>query len=268
MLTKNNWIQTNLKNRFTDPASDFHISIRPYKFKDMSFQESADFTCLEIAKDFDNLFLALSGGMDSDFVLRCFHRNDVKIQPIIVSCCNEGENEYAYRLCDELRITPIVIKINEEEFLKFYEEHIYKKFNGVGYNSTQMLVAAKIAEEFQGCLVTGNHFIGDGDDMITDEIYLISNEWDCYSFSSSKTIDFFLYTPEIFYALMPREYVMWNIHKQKTYGIPYREKMRPNYSDETIKKLKDMSRNRIPIKKTGFVQSKKQFYDLFDKHKL
>jgi asparagine synthetase B (glutamine-hydrolysing) len=206
--------------------------------------------------------------MDSDFVLRCFHRNDIKIHPIIVSCCNESENEYAYRLCDELKITPTIIKINEEEFLKYYEEYIYKKFNSVGYNSTQMIIAAKAVEELQGCLVTGNHFIGDGDDMITDEIYLISREWDCYSFSIPNTIDFFLYTPEIVYALMPKEYVTWNTHKQKTYNIPYREKMRPTYSAETLYKLKEMAKKRIQIEKTGVVWSKKQFYNLFDKYKL
>lgn len=267
MLTKNNWLYTNLDERIINPNSNFNVIFNLYSFKEMDFQSAADFTCQEIAKDFDNLFLALSGGMDSDFVLRCFHRNGVKIHPIIVSCCNDEENEYAYRLCDELKITPTIVKINEEEFLNFYENHIHKKLNSVGYNSTQMLIAEKTAEELQGCLVTGNHFIGDGDDMITDEIYLISNEWDCYSFYNGKTIDFFLYTPEILYALMPKEYVTWNVHKQKTYGIPYRKKMRPKYSEETLKRLKEMSRNRPETRRTGIVQSKDEFFNLFDRYK-
>jgi hypothetical protein len=272
MLTKNNWLHTNLADRFTNPASDFYMSVRLYPFQEMSFQAAADYTCLEIAKDYDNFFLAFSGGMDSDFVLRCFHRNKIHIKPVIVACGNEIENEYAYRLCDELKISPIIIKVTEEEFLYFYREHIYEKFNGVGYNSTHVLIASQFVQNEGGTLITGNHFIGDGDDMICDRIYLMSNEWDFYTaycFPGSRNIDFFLYTPEIAYAIMPNENITWNKHKEKIYEIQYRDKMRPVYTDETVAEIKRMARNRaVPLKRTGEVWSKQNFINTFNKYKL
>lgn len=272
MLTKNNWLRSNLADRFINPASDFNIEMTLYPFKEMDFQESADYTCLEIAKDYDNFFIALSGGMDSDFVLRCFHRNKINFIPVIVVCGNEIENQYAYRLCDELKISPIIIKVTEEEFLSFYREHIYEKFNGVGYNSTQALIASQFVEKKNGTLITGNHFMGDGDDMISDNIYLMYNEWDLYTsycFPNSNNVDFFLYTPEIVYAQMPKENITWNRHKEKLYEITYRDKMKPIYTNETTNEIRRMAKNRIvPLKKVGEVWSKQKFINTFDKYKL
>ena len=271
MLTKNNWLRSNLADRFTNPASDFNIEMKLYPFKDMSFQDASDYTCKEIAKEHDKLYIALSGGMDSDFVLRCFHRNKIDIHPIIVICGKQIENDYAYALCKELDITPTTIEISERQLINFYNEHIYKKFNGIGYNATQVLIAAEMVEKQNGTLITGNHFMGDGDDMIFDSIYLISNEWDFYTdycFSDSKNIDFLLYVPEIAYAMMPKENITWNRYKEKIYEIPYRDKMRPVYTDETIAEIKKMARNRVPLKKTSEIWSKQKFINTFDKYKL
>ena len=271
MLTKNKWLYTNLADRFTNKASDFNMGMKLYPFQDMSFNDAADYTCREIAKEHNKLFLALSGGMDSDFVLRCFHRNGIDIHPIIVVCGKQVENEYAYAVCDELGIQPTIIEITEQQLIDLYEEHIYKKFNGVGYNATQVLIVAEMVEKLNGTLITGNHFMGDGDDMISEDTYLISNEWDFYTdycFSGCKNIDFFLYTPEIAYAMMPREFITWNKHKQKIFQIEYRDKLRPVYTQETIDKIRTMASKRIPLKKTGEVWSKHTFFTLFDKYKL
>lgn len=271
MLTKNKWLYTNLADRFTNKAADFSMGINLYPFKEMSYQEAADYTCCEIAKDYDKLYLALSGGMDSDFVLRCFHRNGIDIHPIIVVCGKQIENDYAYAVCDELGITPTIIEISERQLIDFYDEHIYRKFNGVGYNATQVLIVAEMVEKLGGTLITGNHFMGDGDDMITDDVYLISNEWDFYTdycFVGCKNIDFFLYTPEIAYAMMPRDNITWNRHKEKIYQIEYRDKLRPVYSPETIAEIALMASNRVPLKKTGEVWTKEQFFTLFDKYKF
>lgn len=271
MLTKNKWLHTNLAERFINKASEFDMGIDLYPFKGMTFQEAADYTCRDIANNYNNLYLAFSGGMDSDFVLRCFHRNNIEIKPIIVICGKQIENEYAFNLCDELQITPIIIEVTEQQFLDFYRQHIYEKFNGVGYNATQVLIAAELVEKENGTLITGNHFMGDGDDMITDEVYLISNEWDFYTdycFTGCKNIDFFLYTPEIAYSMMPDENITWNRHKEKIYQIPYRDKMRPVYTPETYEVIKTMARNRTPLKKTGEVWTKQKFLDTFDKYKF
>jgi hypothetical protein len=271
MLTKNKWLHTNLADRFTNKAADFSMGIDLYPFKEMNFQDAADYTCREIAKDYDKLYLALSGGMDSDFVMRCFHRNGIDIHPVIVVCGKQIENDYAYAVCDEFGITPTIIEITERQLIDFYDEHIYRKFNGVGYNATQVLIVAEMVEKLGGTLITGNHFMGDGDDMISENVYLISNEWDFYTdycFVGCKNIDFFLYTPEIAYAMMPKDFITWNRHKEKIYQIEYRDKLRPVYSPETIAEIAVMASNRVPLKKTGEVWTREQFTTLFDKYKF
>lgn len=271
MLTKNNWLHTNLSERFVDKLVEFNIDINPYPFKDMLFQDAADYTCREISKGYECLYLALSGGMDSEFVLRCFNRNGIDIHPIIVVCGNLIENEYAFKVCIELGITPTIIEITEEQFVEFYDEHICKKLNGVGYNSTQALFVAEMVEQLGGTMITGNHFMGDGDSMITDSVYLTSNEWDFYAeycFEGCNVIDFYLYTPEIVYASMPRELITWNRYKQQILQIEYRNKMKPVYSETTMSKLRMMASNRILPKRTGISWSKDKFFAVFDKYKF
>jgi hypothetical protein len=268
MSTKNNWFSTNWKKRLENPNLDFEIEINLYPFKQMSFDEAADFTCREIDKDFDNLFLSLSGGMDSDFILQCFHRNNIKIKPIIVVCGNEKENNYAYESCKELKIEPIIIKVSEKELFEIYKKNIYENMGGTGFNSTHSFIAAKYTESKKGTLIIGNHLIGDGDDMISDDEYLLSNEWDFYNDSVCQNVDFFLYTPEIAYSLMPNEYTSWNKHKQKIYKIKYRDKIRPNYSDETEESLLNLYSTTPKYGKTGIVWSKEKFFTLFEEFKL
>jgi asparagine synthetase B (glutamine-hydrolysing) len=267
MLTKNNWITSNIYDRAFDKSVDFRVSLNPYEFKDINFIEASEYTCHEIYKDYQNLYLALSGGMDSEYVLRAFYRAGISITPIIVCCGNEKENQYAYNVCNELQIVPIVLKISEEDFLRKYYE-IYSKINGVGYNTTQVLFAAEYAQNVDGMLITGNHFIGDGDELIADEHYATLNEWDFYTdFFSYKNIDFFLYTIEIAYSMMPRKYVKWNMYKHELYGIEYRNKEKAIYSLSAKQILQRMSSSLIS-KQHGCKWTKQKFLSIFEKYKI
>ena len=98
MLTKNNWLTTNIYNRLNDPSCDFNIEINPHPFKKMDFQSAVDHTIEEITNKYSNLYLGLSGGYDSDFVMHAFCDRNVSITPIIVRCNNEKENRYAFEI--------------------------------------------------------------------------------------------------------------------------------------------------------------------------
>ena len=112
------------------------------------------------------------------------------------------------------------------------------------------------------------HLIDDQDDR---SILIGANEWDFYTnycFFGCKNIDFFFYTPEIAYAMMPDKNIEWNRHKEKIYQIPYRDKMRPVYTKETTEAIKRLAENRIPLKKTGEVWTKRKFFETFQKYKF
>ena len=70
-----NWIQHNLTQRLIDKSVDFKLELTPSKFKIMDFHDAANYTARRIADLNIPLYLALSGGVDSEYILLCFHRN-------------------------------------------------------------------------------------------------------------------------------------------------------------------------------------------------
>ena len=267
-MTHNEWFTTNLKLRSKHPDLDFKMNIDLYNFKNMRFHDASDYTCDLISDRYSNLHLALSGGLDSEYVLRAFHRNNIPITPVIIECANRDESKYAHMLCEQLNVTPIVIEKTETEFFKCFFKNILYKFNSIGYNSTQLLLAAEYVKSVNGVLINGNHFMGDGDDLITDEKYVISNEWDFYANEYSEqlvNIDFFFYTAELTYSMMPRTYGTWNDHKQNLYEIEYRDKLRPKYSKNLNRAIETSISTLYIPKRTGEVWSKRQFFEKFNK---
>lgn len=263
MLTKRNWISSNILDRFINRSCDFQVNIFPYDFKELSFSEASDYACNEIYKEYKNLYLALSGGLDSEYVLRAFVRNNIPIQPIIVCCGNEEENHYAHLLCNELNISPIVINVSEKKFLEYYIKLIANNLGGVGYNITQVLFAAEYSMSNNGMLITGDNFLGDGVDLISDQKYALVGEWQFYTEAlNMPNIDFFLYTPELAYSMMPKVYDKWNVYKSKLYCLTYRDKIRAKYSRLTIKILNHVS---TPLCTKQYIAtwSKDEFLDLF-----
>lgn len=266
MLTKNNWLQSNIKDRLIDNSVNLQLSISLYSFYDMSFDEATNYTCDEIYKEHKKLYLALSGGLDSEYVLRAFHRNNIPIQPIIVCCGNEKENEYAHTVCNELNITPIVLDVSERSFLEYFLQYIYKN-GGIGYNSTQRVFAHEYAYKNDGILITGENFLGDANQIINDYEYAFINEWDFYeelSFNQNY-INFFLYTAELAYAIAPKDYMKWNEYKSLIYNINKRNKFKAVYSSELSLILQNLCKPNY--NKTSIIWTKQKFFDTFEKYK-
>lgn len=252
MITKNSWIQTNIKQRFIDKTCKFEVHFKLYNFREMSFRDAAEYTCLEIYKEHKNLFLGLSGGMDSEYVLRVFHRLNIPIQPVIVCCGNEKENEFAYKLCDELQVEPIVINITEEDFLRFFVKKIYNKIGGTAYNSTQTLFAQEYAFKNNGILIAGEHLIYEDKFDIISDTYMRIPEWDVYGSChfDGNIINFFCYTPELVYSSLPKLGTQSDIYRAEIYQIKWRDKITANYSEELMSSIKKVIKQQTPNKHT------------------
>jgi hypothetical protein len=270
MITKNNWVACNLDERFTNPVSDYILTLTPYPFKPVDFNSAVEMTVKEIASNYGNLFLALSGGYDSEFVLRAFHKYGVPITPVIVLYGNEVESRYAYKVCDELRITPVEIKVTDEQFIEYYYEKIYKKFNVPGgFHATQSLFAAEYIEKNNGTLIIGGHVMSNGNTNIADE-FSDTTEWDFYThylYPAVNAIDFYLYTAEIAYSVMPQHNTgTWSEHKHKLFNIEYREKIRPKYPRIVIDKLKEIIGDVTTYKhQNGYTWTREEFEQIFEK---
>jgi hypothetical protein len=267
MHTHNNWVGDNLNERFSHRSVDFKVQLIPRKFVPDSFANCSANACRMIAAAYKNIHIALSGGMDSEYVVRAFHRCNVPFTAIIVVCGEQVENLYAYRLCKELSIAPKIISVTEAELIRHFNEHISGRLNGVGYSATQVAIAAEYVQKVGGSLVTGDHFLGDGDDMVSDEVFALANEWDFYInhlFPESNNISFFLHTPELAYSMLPTEHIEWNIFKSNLYGIAYRPKMRPSYSRSALYMLRAINHSRASTNKVSLVYGKEQFLSFFN----
>jgi len=229
MATENQWLRTNIKDRLLNRSLAFEVSFDYVNHTPISFCEASQLVVDKIVAKYDNIYIPLSGGMDSEYVFNCFL--DYKFTPIIVDTpANKKESAYAFKRCVETNIEPVVIVKSEKELIETYYNTIYKRLHGKGYNSTATYIAAKYADEHNGVAVIGEH----GYDGL--------NEWDFYNdalIHEENSIYFFMYDQHIFDA-MKNEYRIGENHqtfKQRTYNIPIRPKMKYVYSEQSLSVL-------------------------------
>ena len=196
------WIFNNLNERFENRNVDFKSWMTPTKFSIMPFHTAADYTVNEISKLNKKLFIALSGGVDSEYALLSFHRNKIPITPIIIELSsNKLEISYAYYMCKKLKIEPHIIKISDDEYIDLYM-YYFKKINARITFSIVTYVASCFAKKMNGILITGNELV----DYNFDSVWrVMCAEWDYYHdilLPDNIHIDFFTCTPEITYSLI------------------------------------------------------------------
>ena len=237
MATENHWLRTNIKERLTNPNTTFVVNFSCADYKPISFSEASKEVVEKIVAKHDNIYIPLSGGMDSEYVFNCFLGH--KFTPIIVSTpANKEESSYAFSKCEAENITPVVIEKNEAEIFTLYYEQIHKKLNGDGINSTATYIAGKYADDHGGVAVIGEHG------------YNGMNEWDFYNdalIHEENSIYFFMYDVHIFTAMI-REYSEYDHHqlfKQKIYDIPLRKKMKYTYSKEFNKAFREIRKKEL-----------------------
>jgi hypothetical protein len=231
MATHNDWIVSNIRERINDPTLDYKVKIVPYKFREYSFQDAADYTAKLIYEKHQKLYVALSGGADSEFVLRCFHRNNIPVTPILVRTSgNEEELSYAYDVCDELKYyDPVILDLSDSEYLTIYHQDVIKKLYGYGIYAIPSIVACRYAKEHDGILIIGEHLV-EGEKPDKNGIVRIrpaTNEWDCYNeafVGYEYNIPFFMYTLELSYAMIKaiNEFDVIDRWKCSLYQIKYR----------------------------------------------
>ena len=232
-----NWIQHNLNQRLLDKTLDFKVTLIPSKFKVMAFHDAADYTAQKIAALNIPLYLGLSGGIDSEYVLMCFYRNKIPIIPIIVKTSgNDLETSYAFYICKKLNIDPIVLNLSDDDNLNLYSYCFYK-LTAAGTYSMPTLICSNYAKSQNGILITGDHLIEDNDESTW---IAEANEWDYYHtiLSNEKDIVFYNHTPELVYSIIYEfNGFPMNEFKYHLYQIKFRPKIDPIYTYEFYNKI-------------------------------
>ena len=235
MTVENNWIYSNLKDRYNDPLCDFKAHFNPRPFKIMPFYDAAKDAAYKIANTNDNLFVSYSGGYDSEFILVLLHELKIPVTPIIVSYSgNSIEIQYAYYMCRKLNITPIVIDISEGLLMNIFINKVVKPINGSGIGVASEFITLSYAKNHGGMLLTGEHIIDDEDNITKASLC----EWDFYLqilAQPGEAAGLLLYTPEITYAIA-NEFDGSPVQdfKSRLFGLSFRPKLHPTYNPEVM----------------------------------
>lgn len=230
-MTENNWFQTNLNDR-AHGLCEFQVTITPYEFTTINFIENSKRLAHKLAEQYDNLYIAYSGGMDSEFVLKTFLENKLPITPVIASTSfNQIELAYALDFCKQHNINPKIISFTDNEFIEKLHNKTHKR------NMFALLggLPLVLADLIDGKLLTGlfdpfwvvRHY----EQMSAAKEYpnLEFCEYDFYldCYDSSHPSGFFAYDISVFYSMIKEaDYSLsFNEAKSKLYNVKPRTKM-------------------------------------------
>lgn len=229
-LTKNNWLTTNIDTRRQGLKTDFQLFVNPYKHEQVkSFREECLTTAVELSQLNIPLYVGLSGGYDSECLSKVLLEAGVSFKAIIVTYDgNQIEVQQAFKFCDKQKIVPIILNLSEYQLAYTVCKEIIIHLNGTGIYSVGALVAEKYAKENRGILLTGDHIVGDQEDIDSYNYYL--PEHDFYA----EAIGFFTYRLEVVKAMLNVAplYKNWIDYKHKVFYIEMRDKIRPKYNNK------------------------------------
>jgi hypothetical protein len=225
-------IPRKFKENFTVTFKQKANSIIPY-------DQICDITAQEIANNYNNLYLALSGGADSEHVANVFYRNKIEFTPTILywKDISNRESEYAFKWCNDHNIEPLVLEYSMDIFTNGeYQNLLTIARPRLMLGVTNMFVHLEILKR-NGNLVTGmqveHHpdvqFIGK-EGIPTEYKGFLINESDAYFETDTPNRQpwaFFYWSPEIMASTIHH----WDTSldmtraKEKLYNIEHRPKM-------------------------------------------
>ena len=162
------------------------------------FEEAADHAARLLYKEWGHqpLYLALSGGVDSEFVARILLKNKISFTPVIlkIGTLNQLETWYAEYWCHANKIQPVILKYSVDDYVKQLARLSPKLQQIKNFFMVSVLLIYEYAHQ------AGGHGIFCGGDINLD-----GKEFYCRSLDfASNLVDiglhptsFFMYTPEL-----------------------------------------------------------------------
>lgn len=234
MSGNNNWYSINYKPNQKNSDIDFNVAFHlTQPAVSMNFRDAADYTVRKMKDNYSNLWLAMSGGMDSEVVGNALHRNLIPFTPVILKE-QTREHWYALRWCAERDITPVILDINtiKNDITAF----ILRKCKDLDLRISPwpfLLYLKHYVEQQGGYLITGEadlHY----DTTEYNQAHGANNWFEIWNWALYTDIEdpgkhpgsFFMYTPEMALAVAENTDMTLNTEeaKAKLYNIPFRIK--------------------------------------------
>jgi hypothetical protein len=131
MLSKNNWIDISWSGNIPRLShEDIECTFNEKTNKIIDFDTACDQTAHEIANQFDNLYIAFSGGLDSEYLANVLVRNKIPFTPILIRIneLSKVESFYAVQWCKKRNITPHIIDLSLDDYCKIIKRYSKNKF--------------------------------------------------------------------------------------------------------------------------------------------
>lgn len=199
MSGHNNWITFDYKNK--------HFSMNPVDLKFRNKQESIEYTVEQITNKYENLYVSLSGGLDSEFVAKCLYDHGIKFTPLIIDyASNANERWWAYRWCYEHNVKPIIIKLERNDIIANFPKISYK-YSTAFVSSIDFIVEAYVSK-LGGKLVTSTAEPFDRVSSFNDDLSTKTSDmldFSTYDFMldyhmpDKHAYNFLTYTPDLIY---------------------------------------------------------------------
>ena len=277
MFCKNDWIYSNYKEKIKNPELDLLLStnLKNTLVKKMSFEEACDYTAIQIKNDHHKkIHICFSGGIDSEKVVRVFHRNKIDFVPLIVLCDNNfEETKNAFDVCLELNLNPLILTMHENDLNAVVFLEILGTLKSNNMFCAPEIFACKNVTTDRGIIVDGGEPLDCLDVIKNTKFGLAQGDAYAYCLYTEKSIavPFFYYTPEIFYSyvdnvdLSSEDNVQ--LFKSKLYGLKYRPKYRPKYPQKIDRLIQWKAKENEKISKNYFVfGGKTQTLNMFRDH--
>jgi hypothetical protein len=235
----NNWWTIKIQMQETPLNSQFDMTFNHDSVQHMTFQNAADYTAQLINKKYNNLYVAMSGGLDSEFVAEVLYRNNIPFTPIIARVLPASNNinyDYFYAMywCEQKNIKPLVVTYTQDDprlikqCVKLLSK--LKKFS----NNILLMDVIEQVEKNNGQIIIGDPTLPRGTEGYEyhnsiGEVF--DTDWighfcEMFDLDNKHPGGFFAYTPELLLAFAKELDITANesVAKTKLYGVPYRPK--------------------------------------------
>lgn len=252
-------------------GSEFELKInRPAKKLYKQFDDAADDAAQLLYKEWGNkpLYLALSGGLDSECTARILVKNKIPFTPVIlkIGTLNQLETWYAEYWCAANNITPIVLEYSIDEFVKEIAKFGPKLKYIRNYNLTPILLIYKYVHQQGGsCIYAAGDINLDSQrgQFFCSSLDFVSNLIN----AGAHPTAFFMFTPELALSYINQfdTSISEQFNKIKFYKVPprpkidYVEAMKANtLISETIYQLHCLFKEDLPGDQRHWYGTKEQ----------
>ena len=152
------------------------------------------------------LYLCYSGGLDSEYVLNVFLQLGMNIQPVVMRTqYNHPETKYAFKLCDEKNIKPIIIDLDYDKFVE--SGQFIEIANETKCSAYQYIANMWLTSQIDGNVITGDSnphlFLNEDKKWYIDEWEPTYRQFDYFKKHNIEGTPFFTsYTSEQFLSFI------------------------------------------------------------------